>query len=88
MAIYKDEKRATLYCKVNHLNQDGKLISHTKRRFKLKRDALNYESSYRVELYQQRADPTQENDQKSEPVKDMLIRELFDKYIENKRHEA
>jgi len=88
MAIYKDEKRGTWYCKVNYLNHDGKLISHTKRGFKLKRDALNYESSYRVEQYQKIENPPEDTTQILEPVKDMLFRELFDKYIENKRHEA
>jgi hypothetical protein len=57
MAIYKDKKRGTWYCKVNYLNQEGKLISHTKRGFKLKRDAQNYESSYRVDQYQKIENP-------------------------------
>jgi hypothetical protein len=60
MAIYKDEKRGTRYCKVNYLIEDGKLISHTKREFKLKRDALNYESSYRCDQYEKQEEPISE----------------------------
>ena len=87
MAIYKDDKRGSWYCKVNFLNADGKLISHTKRGFKLKRDAQNYEANYRSEQYQLIENPTL-IEQKSDPVEEMLFRDLFDKYIENKRHEA
>jgi hypothetical protein len=60
MALYKDEKRNTWYCKVNYLNEVGKLISHTKRGFKLKRDAINYESSFRCEQYEKQEIPVPE----------------------------
>lgn len=89
MALYKDEKRNTWYCKINYLNEVGKLISHTKRGFKLKRDAINYESSFRREQYEKQGNPLLDVPIVIPvPVKEMLFEDLFDKYIENKRHEA
>jgi integrase len=89
MALYKDEKRNTWFCKVNYLNEVGKLISHTKRGFKLKRDAINYESSFRCEQYEKQEIPVPVIPVVIvEPVKELLFQDLFVKYIENKRHEA
>ncbi len=88
MTVYKDIKRNTWYCKVNTINSAGKLISHTKRGFELKRDALNYESSYRCDQYDLKTESLTDPTVQIEKTKDMLFRDLFDKYIDNKRHEA
>jgi hypothetical protein len=59
------------------------LISYAKRRSKLKRNALNYESWFRCEQYEKQEIMTPEILVIIvEPVKELLFQDLFVKYIE------
>lgn len=63
------------------LYEVGKLISHNKRGFKLKRDAINYESSFRCEQYEKQEIPVPEVPIViPEPVKELLFQDFFVKY--------
>ena len=47
MAVYFDEKQKTWYCKFRYTDWTGESKSTSKRGFKLKRDALQYEKEYK-----------------------------------------
>ena len=47
MAVYKDSERGTWYCRTSYRDELGKVKVMTKRGFPRKRDALDYESSFR-----------------------------------------
>lgn len=57
MPIYKDTERNTWYVKVSHTDKFGKRKYHTKRNFKKRGDAVDYQNQYLKKL--ERGEPTQ-----------------------------
>lgn len=55
MPVYKDEKRGTFFCSFYYTDWTGEKKKKTKRGFKLKRDAQNWERSF---LEQRQGEPT------------------------------
>jgi len=75
MAVYKDPKLKTWYCRTSYRDDTGKVKVMMKRGFTTKRAALDYEDVFR------KAD-----DRITSTT--MTFRELFDLYVENKSHDV
>ena len=70
MPAYRDEKSKTWYVKFRYIDWQGKSRQTTKRGFKTKKDALNYEHDYKAS---------------SEEKVDMTVSILAEKYLEDRR---
>ena len=68
MAVYFDEKQKTWYCKFRYTDWTGESKSTSKRGFKLKRDALQYEKEYK---------------DKAKDRPKMTLRQLSDAFLED-----
>jgi integrase len=75
MAVYKDEKRKTWYCRTSYRDDTGNVKVMMKRGFATKRAALDYEDQFRKR-------DTLENEGS------MLYSELFETFLLNKRGTA
>jgi len=75
MAVYKDPKLKTWYCRTSYRDDTGKVKVMMKRGFTTKRAALDYEDVFR------KAD-----DRVTSTT--MTYRELFELYVENKSHDV
>ena len=75
MAVYKDPKLKTWYCRTSYRDTTGKVKVMMKRGFTTKRAALDYEDVFR------------KSDDRPVPLT-MTFRELFDLYVENKSHDV
>lgn len=75
MAVLKDTKRETWYVHANYRDENGKIRTLTKRGFTRKRDAVDYENTFR------KSDP--------QPVSSaMTFRDVYEAYVDNKSHEV
>ena len=70
MSAYRDEKTKTWYVKFRYIDWQGKSKQTTKRGFKTKKDALNYEHNYKASA-EERADIT--------------VSSLAEKYLNDRR---
>ena len=70
MPAYRDEKNKTWYVKFRYTDWQGKSKQTTKRGFKTKKDALNYEHEYKAT---------------SEEKSDITVATLAEKYLEDRR---
>ena len=70
MPAYRDEKTKTWYVKFRYTDWQGKSKQTTKRGFKTKKDALNYEHEYKAT---------------SEEKSNITVATLAEKYLEDRR---
>ena len=70
MSAYRDEKTKTWYVKFRYIDWQGKNKQTTKRGFKTKKDALNYEHEYKT---------------KAKERVDITVSRLAEKYLEDRR---
>ena len=70
MPAYRDEKSKTWYVKFRYIDWQGESKQTTKRGFKTKKDALNYEHDYKAS---------------SEDRVDITVSNLAEKYLEDRR---